>query len=190
MVYYCNAGPNLPNDITFENANNVNPADILNNSNPQKYSNITAVLPQNAGHETAKIGEPIKVIGPEVYLCEITSFYERIITILSIIIGLILGLNFLYIHVTSKRQAEDMARSALAEDSFKIKLEKMMDDAFVTAKNKGDIKDIFEQLAELNDNVFEINERVKYLEENANKNSYNINKPEQNSEGEVKNGDN
>lgn len=136
LTYFCMAKPCEPNNIAIEQE-------------------------KTTGQNTSTA----KTVGPEFYLYEITNFYERIITILSIIIGLILGLNFLYIHRTSKKQAEDMAREALKEQSFGIILDKKIGDLFIESKNTGDISELFEALEE-------IQERTKYLEDQINIQGY------------------
>ena len=137
LTYFCVAKPSEPNNIVIEQ---------------QKTAE------QDTG--TAK------TVGPEFYLCEITTFYERVIIILSIIIGLILGLNFLYIHSTSKKQADDMAREALKEESFLIIFDKLIYKQFIKARDEGVISEIFETLDE-ND------ERIKFLENAITEKSYN-----------------
>jgi tRNA nucleotidyltransferase (CCA-adding enzyme) len=114
---------------------------------------------------TEKNTTTTKTVGPEVYLCEITAFYQQIITILFGVIGILLVLSFAYVYFTSKRQTEEMAREALKEQSFGIILNKKISDMFIESKNTGDISELFDELEE-------IQERIKYLEEQINIQSY------------------
>jgi hypothetical protein len=136
MAYFCIAKPCEPNNVVIEQEK---------------------ATENNTG--TAK------TVGPEFYLCEITTFYERVITILSIIIGLILGLNFLYIHHTSRKQAEDMARDALKDESFRISLDDLIKKRFTEARDQGPISEIFEVLDELDG-------RIRFLEKAITEKSY------------------
>ncbi len=128
---------------------------------PREPNNIAIAQEKTTGQNTSTA----KTVGPEVYLCEITAFYQQIITILFGVIGILLVLSFAYVYFTSKRQTEEMAREALKEQSFGIILDKKISDMFIESKNTGDISELFEELEE-------IQERIKYLEEQINIKSY------------------
>jgi hypothetical protein len=102
MAYICIAKSSEPNNVVIGQQNKAEASTEESKTPKQKEGDITEY--QELGKDKIndkKTGE-VESIGPEVFLCEITAFYERVITILSIIIGLILGLNFLYIHHTSR----------------------------------------------------------------------------------------
>jgi len=141
----------------------------------QEYKNMANDSTSSQYKKAEDETNPTTTIDTGVYLCEITNFYERVITILSVIIGLILGLNFLYIHVTSKKQAGEMAREALKDESFEIKLEKMIETCFAKSIREGDIADFGEELED-------IDKRLEFLEKAITKTSFELNEP---SEGET-----
>jgi len=132
MAYFCMANPDEQNNIEIEK---------------EKI--------------TEKNASTSKTIGPEVYLCEITDFYEHIITILFGVIGILLALSFAYVYFTSKKQAEEMARDALEEKSFKIILQSMI------AKGADEFIDRYSGIPELE-------QRIAFLEEQANIKGYEL----------------
>lgn len=136
LTYFCMAKPFEPNNIVIEQE-------------------------KTTGQDTSTV----KTFGPEFYLSEITSFYERIITILSIIIFLILGLNFLYIHRSSRSQSEEMAVEAIESKSFQIRLKNMM--AKEANEFANEFIDIYAKIPELE-------ERIEFLEEQANIQGYEL----------------
>ena len=104
----------------------------------------------------------------EFYLSQITSFYQQIITLLSVIIGIILIISFLYLHFTSRMKAEEMAHNALEAKSFQIILGTSIDKKFVELKNEGgDISDLYEKVRDLE-------ERAAFLEKQLNEKSYTL----------------
>lgn len=151
LTYFCLAKPSEPNNIAIEQE-------------------------KTTGQNTSTA----KTVGPEFYLSEITTFYERVITILFGIIGVLLVFSFVYVHLTSKKQAEDMAREALDYESFRIVLAQKIDDRFTESKNTGDIGDIFEKQEELD-------KRIEFLEEQANIQGYELSDE---GSGEVNDGNN
>lgn len=113
-------------------------------------------------------------VGVDFYLCEITDFYESLITILFSTIGITLVIGFLYVYNASKRRADDMAINALDEDSFKIKLEKQIDDAVAKISADNNLPEMIEELDYLLNQIGEekIIKRVKFLEKEITKLSY------------------
>lgn len=136
LTYFCMAKPSEPNNIVIEQE-------------------------KTTGQDTSTV----KTVGPEFYLSEITTFYERVITILSIIIFLILGLNFLYIHRSSRSQSEEMAVEALESKSFQIRLKNML------AKEANVFANEF---IDMYDKIPELEERIEFLEEQANIQGYEL----------------
>lgn len=180
MAYFCYARPNEPNIIIerkfeIEKTSTPKAPERQESVEAQEYKNTVNDLTANQYKIVEDKTTPTTSIGVDVYLCEITSFYERVITILSVIIGLILGLNFLYIHVTSKKQAEEMAREALKDESFEIKLEKVIETCFTKSIREGDIADFGKELED-------IDGRLEFLEKAITKTSFELNEP---SEGET-----
>ncbi len=57
--------------------------------------------------------------GAEMYVAEITDFYECIISIQFAVIGVILAVAFVYVHTVSKQQARDMATEAMDSPSLR-----------------------------------------------------------------------
>lgn len=102
-----------------------------------------------------------KTVGPEVYLCEITNFYERIITILFGTIGILLVLSFGYVHLTSKKQAEDMAGEALETKSFQITLKHLI------ATGADEFINRYSEIPDLE-------KRIEFLEEQVNIKGYEL----------------
>jgi len=173
LSYVAVASPKEPNDIIIEQktAKECIIASDTKTTTPQKADGSTL---NNYSLNNIVKEEKIdkKNIGPEVYLCEITNFYERVITILSILIGVILGVNFLYLHSTSKRQAEDLAREALKEDAFAIKLDKLIKEHFATEKKEGDIAEFLQGVEEITQKTEEFDKRLEFIEKAITDNSY------------------
>lgn len=103
----------------------------------------------------------------KVYLSEITNFYQFVITILFAVIGVILVVNFLYLHHISKTQAEEMAREALKGKSFEITLGSTIAKVVETTIEGTEIP-----------NVEGLEDRVKWLEEQMNIQSYEVEEEE------------
>jgi hypothetical protein len=59
-----------------------------------------------------------------------------------------------------------MARDALKDESFRISMDKMINERFAQARDKGEISEIYEVLAE-------IGERMSFLEKAITEKSYN-----------------
>ena len=137
---------------------------------PYEPNNIVIKQEKTTGQDTSTV----KTLGPEFYLSEITSFYERVITILSIIIFLILGLNFLYIHHSSRSQSEEMAVEALESKSFQIRLKHTI------AKEANEFIDMYAKIPELE-------KRIEFLEETLNIQDYELSNEDS---GEVSDGNN
>jgi len=72
-----------------------------------------------------------------------------------------LALSFAYVYFTSKKQAEEMARDALEEKSFKIILQSMI------AKGADEFIDRYSGIPELE-------QRIAFLEEQANIKGYEL----------------
>ncbi len=165
MAYFCIAEPCEPNDVIIEKEKNAETIKEENKTETQKSKDIAGYQAVDKNKTNEQEVEAVKQVGPEVYLCEITAFYERVITILSIIIFLILGLNFLYIHRSSRSQSEEMARDALKDESFSIIMGKMINERFAEARDKGEISEIHEVLDELD-------ARIGFLEKAITEKSY------------------
>jgi hypothetical protein len=127
----------------------------------QEKKDIATVQTLDQGKTIGRDLGTAKIVGPEFYLCEITTFYERVITILSIIIFLILGLNFLYIHRSSKSQSEEMAVEALESKPFRITLKNMI----VTEVN---------EFIDTEDEIPDLKKRIEFLEEQVNIKGYEL----------------
>ncbi len=112
-------------------------------------------------------------VGVDFYLCEITDFYENLITILFSTIGITLVIGFLYVYNASKRRADDMARNALDEESFVIKLDKRIDKAVAKISTQSGIPEMIEEIEYMNQMGKEgIMDRIEVLEKEITKFSY------------------
>lgn len=178
MTYYCLGKPNDPNNITIDEA-------IATSD-----TNATTLVAPQISVDTQTITNPVstpdsdanktvtnnhvnteKAMTAETYLCQITGFYELIITLLLGVIGLILGLNFLYIHKASKSQADDMAREALKDESFQIKLNESLKNELNAAlkivgitETLSEIEFNSELLGKIDPSIEKINNHEKRLE--------------------------
>jgi hypothetical protein len=163
FTYFCVAKPNKPNNIVLEKKI------TIEESNAKTINDQTTKSHQSSEEITNKGVDTKTSIGPETYLCQITEFYQQIITILFGVIGILLVVGFIYVHTISKGQADELVREALKyelkDESFNIKLEKMIEGIFIKSKNEGDIADLCEEQET-------INERVKFLENAITKQNY------------------
>jgi hypothetical protein len=116
-----------------------------------------------------KVEEEAK-IGVDFYLCEITDFYDGLISTLFSAIGIILGIGFIFLVRTSRTHAEEMARSSLGGKAFKIELKKLVDDEIAS----NSIPDMIEYVEETKKNIdlYQINDRINFLEQNITTSSY------------------
>lgn len=149
LAYFCTAKPFEPNDTVIEQKEDA----IVENTPVSFEENPTG----------SKAGAA-NTVGP-VYLSEITAFYERIITLLFGVIGFLLVFSFLYVHLTSKIQAEDMASDALKTESFQIRLKNM------SAK---EAREYGSELIDVYAKIPELEERIEFLEEQANIQGYEL----------------
>ena len=149
-VYFCIAKPCEPNDIVIE-----------------KQENSIAINypPSNEANSNEPKTGITKIVGSETYLCEITSFYERVITILSIIIFVILGLTIYFSLKVSKNQIEEVVYGLVDTYKFNDKINTTINDRFVELKDEGEISDILSGLEDIAD-------RVVFLEEQGSIQSY------------------
>ena len=145
LTYFCMANPGEPNDTVIEQKEDA----IVENTPVSGEENPTGPKAGTA-----------KTVGP-VYLSEITAFYERIITLLFGAIGFLLVFSFLYVHLTSKTQAEDMASDALKTESFGI-----------TLKNR--IATGADEFIDRYSGIPELEERIEFLEEQVNIQGYEL----------------
>lgn len=163
LTYFCMAKPSEPNNIVIEQEKT-----------------------------TEKTTNTAKIVGPEFYLSEITSFYECVITILFGIIGILLVISFAYVYVVSKREAQEMVIEALSDRPFRRELDDLVKSGFLELKNKGDIPDILNELEKIEERITDdsekTNKRLELLENVMTKNSYNS--PTDQSLKEKTNGDN
>ncbi len=133
-------------------------------------------LATHAPREDEGTSDPI---GADVYLSQITGFYQFVISILLGIITVVLALSFMYLRFTSRLQTEEVAREALEAESFRIVLGKLVNDEFVASKNKGDIADIMSALGEFDtaldevkDKQIQVEKRITFLEKVMTAKSY------------------
>jgi len=132
--------------------------------------NVNAALLDTQNSAQTKDG--IKV-GVDFYLCEITDFYESLITVLFSAIGIILFVGFLYVYNASRKRADDMARNVLDEESFVIKLEKKIDKAVAKISTQSGIPEMIEEIEYMNQMGKEgIMDRIEILEKEITKLSY------------------
>lgn len=145
LTYFYMAKPGEPNDTVIEQKEDA----IVENTPVSGEENSTGPKAGTA-----------KTVGP-VYLSEITAFYERIITLLFGVIGFLLVFSFLYVHLTSKIQAEDMASDALKTESFEITLKNRIAtgaDEFINRYSK----------------IPDLEKRIEFLEEQVNIQGYEL----------------
>lgn len=137
--------------------------------------NVDTVLlnTQNSAQTKDGIEKKAKV-GIDFYLCEITDFYESLITILFSTIGITLVIGFFYVYNASRKRADDMARNALDEDSFKIKLKEQIKDAVAKIRSDNNLPEMVEELEYTLNQISakKIIDRIDFLEKNITKSSY------------------
>jgi len=136
LTYFCMAKPCEPNNIVIEQEKTI-------------------------GQNTGKA----RIVGSEFYLYEITNFYKLIITLLFGVIAFLLVFSFIYVHLTSKIQAEDMASEALNTKSFQTNLENTINQKFAGLKNE-------DEFAEMYSAVPDLQNRLSFLEQQASLRSY------------------
>jgi hypothetical protein len=100
----------------------------------------------------------ITTIGP-VYLNEITDFYELVITILFGIIGVLLAGSFIYVHSTSKMQAQKLAIEALESKPFEIRIQSILE---------ASANEFIEEYSQIPD----LKSRIEWIEEKVNERGY------------------
>lgn len=111
-----------------------------------------------------RTGTPATAMSPDVYLAEITDFYECIISVLFGTVGIVLAVAFVYVHAVSKQQARDMAVEAIDSTSFErlvdVRFDKirsamsaLLKKEFLKQKNsrelesqRADLRDLIERL--------------------------------------------
>ncbi len=167
MTYYCVGNPCESNNILIEQERlpeNAKDLECVETNNRAEMESRNVENRETFELDSRKTDEQKEskatAVGP-VYLSEITAFYERVITILSITIGIILVLSFAYVHLTSKIQAEDMASDALKTESFGIIL-----------KNR--IATGADEFIEMYSGIPELEKRIEFLVNQANKQSYEL----------------
>lgn len=128
---------------------------------PTSPAAVTELSPKSS----EQISDPSGVSTLEIYINQITSFYQQLITFLLGIIGVLLGVNFIYLHTTSKIKAEEMAHEAMETKSFGYRLKVVVDEKLNELKSSGDFADIF-------DKVDDFQERIEYLEGELTRKSY------------------
>lgn len=124
------------------------------NQNQENTQNYREILNSSIDKE--------RNISPAFYLCEISDFYENLIFILCSTIIILLGISFAYVYTTSHGKAEDLARQALKEESFKIILTNQI------AKGANEFVERYSRIPELE-------QRIEFLEEQINKEGYELN---------------
>ena len=142
---FCMAKPGVPNNTVIEQ---------------KEDANVENTLVSGEENPTGPKAGIAKTVGP-VYLSEITAFYERVITILFGTIGILLVLSFGYVHLTSKKQAEDMAGEALETKSFQITLKHLI------ATGADEFINRYSEIPNLE-------KRIEFLEEQANIQGYEL----------------
>ncbi len=162
-------------------------------SSHKSFLNTTANNPQATDKDFAKLTNDVtpkasnetNISSAEFYLCEISDFYESLITVLYSTIGILLVVSFIYVYTRSRSHAEEMAREALKEEAFLIALKDKIQRSFTALKNEGEIADLIEKTSDLN-------ERIEFLEKAITKQSYEINSTtnSQDAQGEKNSGDN
>jgi len=105
-------------------------------------------------------------IGFDYYLGRVTSYYEHMISLLVSVIGIVLGIGFLYVNQISKNRAEEMARSALDEESFSITWDKKIGAMIATEFSDRSIPELVAQMEEIRE--MEIIDRIGFLENEIN----------------------
>lgn len=159
MAYFCKTKPCEPNNVVIAQEKKTETVEAgieTKTQNGEKAVDCQALGKEKT--EEQKTGV-VKTVGPEFYLCEITAFYQQIITILFGVIAILLALSFAYVYFTSKKQAEEMARDALEEKSFNIILQNMI------AKGADEFIDRYSGIPDLE-------ARIEFLEEQINKQGY------------------
>ncbi len=180
MTYYCMGSPCESNNILIEQEKwpeNVNELERIETNNEAEMEGRNVENKETSKLDSRKTDEQKEskatAVGP-VYLSEITTFYERVITILFGVIGFLLVFSFLYVHLTSKIQAEDMARDALKTESFGI----ILTNRIATGAD---------EFIEMYSGIPELENRIEFLEEQVNSQSYELSDEDL---GEVSDGDN
>ncbi len=172
FTYFCMGKPCVPNNLEIEQKEKTEDGNAAKKKGSEngtriKGSKVDAVHNPalDKDEELKQKTSTIKTISPEVYLCEITDFYEMVIIILFSAIFVILTVSFVYLQLTSKIQAQDMACAALESESFKITLKERIREKFAENLKESDIASIFEEFQG-------IGERVDFLEHQINIQDY------------------
>lgn len=165
ISYYCMAKPGDPNSSVVKLSKTTQKTNPIKSPNPHVNKILKNGIPPGKTVKPEQYQNTPKTVSSDVYLCEMTDFYELMITLLLSVIGIILVVSFLYIHRTSRLQAEEMAALALESKSFKIILNNMI------AKGA-------DEFIEMYSGIPNLEKRVDFLEVLINKQGYELDDPE------------
>lgn len=169
MSYFCLANPDnlqevISNQVEIESLKNV--VDVESPTNPHNTEAYSATFKPIISQKTPNINECLTF-----YIGEITDFYEIIITLLLGVIGTLLVVGFMYIHFTSKKQAEELAHEAVQSKSFDIILTDIVNKKITDFKNSDELMEIYSKLPDFA-------ERLKAVEKEIDEESYDVIKDE------------
>jgi len=108
-------------------------------------------------------------LAPEVFLAEITDFYECIISILFGVIGVVLAVAFVYVHSISRQQARDMAIEALESTSFEnavdVRFLRIQGDVEREVKKSWSEFKTENELSEIQSQQADLTDRLQFVEQ-------------------------
>lgn len=148
---------------------------ISNLATPQNPNNAVNSTSSDATVKSVEEGSKPPTgakVSPEYYLGEITNFYGNVIVILFSTIAILLAISFIYVYTVSRGKAEDLARQALNEESFRITLKDGIGKALAELKSKGDIADWLEEMGDVVDTMTRFEKRLDFLEKTITDESY------------------
>ena len=169
LSYFCLAKPdNLQKVIAKQTQQEFEASAVVASPqiNQQKAQASSDIKIPNASQKTLSVQECFTF-----YIGEITDFYELIITLLLSVIGVLLVISFVYVHFTSKKQAEEFAHEAVQSRSFNIVLADIVNKKITDFKNSDELMEIYAKLPD-------IEERLIAVEKEIDKEGYDLIKEE------------
>lgn len=137
------------------------------NSNPAPQAKGTQIVAQPKAHSVATSEAKDAVDSSErrlmFYITETVGFYKWMISLLLSVIAAVLAVGYYF----SSKRAEEMAHKALKEETFKLALDKMVQDKLTLLFNNSN-------LATMETTVSEISNKIVGLEKQISANSYKI----------------
>ncbi|MDR2251448.1 MAG: hypothetical protein LBD98_01225 [Endomicrobium sp.] len=103
-------------------------------------------LPQNSSNT-------IKITDKNSFVEHITGFYETVITIFSIMIGLVLVVGFIYLRNVSKSEVRKAVSEEIDTDFFKSYLKEQLENVFKSDTKDGILSDFINEQYQIRDDM-------------------------------------